>query len=97
MSKLQKVLRLFLLVGIILTPAAVAKAGTQAADQATRVVVSVYLDINGDKLMSEGEGIENLPVIADVDGLRQIKMTQGGQATFSLPLSTTIRFTHGDN
>ena len=79
----------FLLIGILLFPVVAANAGAQAADQATRVVVSVYLDINGDKLMSEGEGIENLPVIADVDGQRQIKMTQGGQAAFSLPYANT--------
>jgi hypothetical protein len=64
-----------------------------AADEPTRLTVLVYLDINGDKLMSEGEGIERLTVIADVDSQRQAKSLQGGQADFSLPYSklTDIR------
>ncbi len=60
-----------------------------ASAQATRVEILIYLDINGDKLMSDGEGIENLPVIADVNGQRQVKMSQGGQVIFSLPYANS--------
>jgi hypothetical protein len=85
MPKIKKMVGIVLLLGVILVPVMRVKA----VGQATRVSIAVYLDINGDKLMSAGEGIENLPVIVDVDGQRQNKMTRGGQVDFSLPYANT--------
>ena len=75
----------WILILILAVPILVAAPGAAAQENTTRLSVLVYLDINGDKLMSEGEGIERLTVIADVDGQRQAKVLQGGQAHFSLP------------
>lgn len=55
------------------------------AEEAVRVEVFAYVDINGDKLMNAGEGIDNVPVFVDVDGQRQVKVMDGGKVTFSLP------------
>jgi len=60
-------------------------APSARAEESVRLEVAVYLDINGDKIMSDGEGITNVTVIVDVDGHRQAKSTNNGLVIFSLP------------
>ena len=41
--------------------------------------------------MSDGEGIDNVPVYTDVDGQRQVKIMARGKLIFSLPYANVER------
>ena len=60
-------------------------APSAQAEEAVRVEVVAFVDSNGDKLMSRGEGLENAAVILTVGDHSQVKMLEAGKVTFSLP------------
>ncbi len=82
MSPILRKVSLFLSILPILL---LAVAHPARAEESVRLNVAVYLDTNGDKIMSDGEGIENVLVIVDVDGHRQARSTRGGLVSFTLP------------
>jgi hypothetical protein len=55
------------------------------AEEAVRLEVRAFVDFNGDKLISAGEGIENAAVIITAGERSQTKLLEKGKATFSLP------------
>jgi len=84
--------KLFLLLfASVFLLASMANAAAAASTEAVRVEVIAYVDTNGDKLMSDGEGIDNIPVYVDVDGQRQVKIMERGKLIFSLPYANVER------
>lgn len=81
---MRKLLPFGLLVLVTLIAIAIIPDPAQA-QQSTRLTVYAYVDINGDKMMNEGEGIDLIPVYVEVDGQRQAKIAEEGKLTFSLP------------
>ncbi|MBT3391381.1 MAG: hypothetical protein HN413_13345 [Chloroflexi bacterium] len=62
-----------------------AKPNPVWATQSTRLTIYAYVDINSDKMMSDGEGIDRIPIYVEVEGQRQAKIAENGKITFSLP------------
>lgn len=72
---------MFILVLVALS----AVSAAHAQEQAVRVEVSAFIDFNGDKLMSRGEGLESAAVLLTVGDHTQVKTLKTGKAVFSLP------------
>jgi hypothetical protein len=75
----------FGLLGLTALIAVAMLAKPAQAQQSTRLTVYAYVDINADKMMNDGEGIDLIPVYVEVDGQRQAKIADEGKVTFSLP------------
>ncbi len=84
MKRMKRIILLSLL--IFLTFTIITPISVQAQqEEAVRVEVFAFVDRNGDKLMSQSEGIENTPIILTVGDRSQVKILKEGRVTFSLP------------
>lgn len=77
---MKRMLLIFILVFLV-TPI----VRSAQAEEAVRVEVTAFVDSNGDKLMSRGEGLESAAVILTVGDHSQVKSLEAGKVTFSLP------------
>ena len=77
--------RILLWLLVLLLALAALASSVHAQEEAIRVEVFAFVDRNGDKLMSRGEGIENTPVFLTVGAHSQVRSLVGGKVTFSLP------------
>ena len=77
--------RILLWALVVLLALAALASSVQAQEEAIRVEVFAFVDRNGDKLMSRGEGIENTPVFLTVGDRGQVGVLREGKVVFSLP------------